>query len=115
MSRAAVAGARLAMLTEAWAALASRIRHTTKSRAELRAAERAMAKADEALSRALSDLRAAVPVVPLTKAEQAQRAYEARVAKAKAARAGDTIPRPIPGASGRDGVAQAKDGDAAGA
>jgi hypothetical protein len=64
MSRAAVAGARLAMLTEAWAGLANRIRHTEKSRAELRAAEKAMGRADEALSRALIDLRAAATNTP---------------------------------------------------
>lgn len=64
MSRAAIARARLVLATSAWEALASRRRHTDDSRAELRAAEKVMTRADEALSRALADLRDALPPPP---------------------------------------------------
>jgi hypothetical protein len=74
MARAAVASARLALATEAWGKLAAREWHSAKSRADLRAAEKAMARADESMSRALADLRAMVSRAPeqpvMTRAER---------------------------------------------
>jgi hypothetical protein len=82
MLRTAVAEARLGGARELWAALLCRLRHTDRSRAELRAAVKDMERADQALSRALDDLRSAVPPPrPLTKAEQEHAAYLAKVAK----------------------------------
>jgi hypothetical protein len=116
MDRCSVAGAHLALTSEAWARLQGRQRHTKDSRAELRAAVKAMERAGEAYTRALADLRAVVPSmppVPLTKAEREKAAYDARLAKLTAEKAleaagagGDKAPRPILPATGRDEVAQ---------
>src|SRR6266850_1977436 len=51
MKRAALSEGHLELARKAWVALFGRQRHTDKTRGDLRAAEKAMGRADEALSR----------------------------------------------------------------
>ena len=103
MTRAAVARGRLVLATVAWEALMGRQRHTKDSRRELLAAEKLMNRADESLSRALSDLRQALPPVPVVPVSPQAAARERAQVKLDAIKAGHhTTPRPILPADRRD-------------
>jgi len=109
--RAALAEGRLELARRAWAPLSERVRHTKKSLARATAAEKAMTRADEALSRALADLRAALPPPPppMSKQEEAKKQMaEYRASLRAGAVASEPSPRPISSDVGTRAASEAK-------